>query len=291
MRHDRTKPHERFEALCAKRLTIDHEERKRVHADMAEHIRTHPINTQVGPCGMPVLHRACSWNIPTVIDACLASGSDISQSHNDSLPIHSLVCSHVNEYPLHLDALVAAGADINARDSRGRTPLLYAVCRRSVENHRGLAQRLIDQGADPNGSHMLGAIPLIHALLHGTTEDTAVLLRAGASLQVSSLSGDAPIFCATSSQKIQLLIDHALDLHNESAIAVVLRAQAPLMTSPAYMDSENAKLFKSAWLSVEHDLDPSYKLNGLVALMCHQGPLTAWATQQLSELGSESKPS
>lgn len=50
-----------------------------------------------------------------------------------------------NDLP-RLHAIIASGADVNARDERGVTPLMYAAWVGSV----GAMTQLLDRGADPS---------------------------------------------------------------------------------------------------------------------------------------------
>ena len=60
--------------------------------------------------------------------------------------------------------LVAAGADVNAKDSRtGKSPLHYAMGCNSMRGTQEVVQFLIDHGADVNGKDKDGMTPLDYA--------------------------------------------------------------------------------------------------------------------------------
>jgi ankyrin repeat protein len=67
--------------------------------------------------------------------------------------------------------LLAAGADVNARDAQGNTALLF--CHRNVE----LASLLLHAGADPNVRNNDGDTPLQRA---GSDEMQRLLIKHGA---------------------------------------------------------------------------------------------------------------
>ena len=67
---------------------------------------------------------------------------------------------------------IAAGTDVNAKDVRGWTPLLYAA----QEGHNQVVELLIENGADMNQWEKGGETPLDLTNLHPETE-TADLLR------------------------------------------------------------------------------------------------------------------
>ena len=88
-----------------------------------------------------------------------------------------------------LTALLAAGADPNARDSMGAyTPLHYAAAFPShridedVERHlfAFAVPALLAAGADPNACDSAGFTPLHHAAIHSKPAAVTLLLAAGA---------------------------------------------------------------------------------------------------------------
>ena len=75
-----------------------------------------------------------------------------------------------------LQAALAAGADVNARDGRGWTALMHAVNKSYVL----LVEPLLAAKADPNLRAPDGATSLFMAAAHGRTEIIALLMKAGA---------------------------------------------------------------------------------------------------------------
>ncbi|MFP5282903.1 MAG: ankyrin repeat domain-containing protein [Actinomycetes bacterium] len=69
-----------------------------------------------------------------------------------------------------------AGADLETRDARGRTPLLLAV----TQNRPAVARLLIYLGADPERADADGVTALQHAQRRGQPEVTRLLRRASA---------------------------------------------------------------------------------------------------------------
>ncbi|MFZ8837689.1 MAG: ankyrin repeat domain-containing protein, partial [Pyrobaculum sp.] len=74
---------------------------------------------------------------------------------------------------LAAEVLVRRGADVNARDRLGRTPLYYA-------EDGGTVEYLIRRGADPNVRDAGGKTPLRHAVASGRRWAAEALLEAGA---------------------------------------------------------------------------------------------------------------
>lgn len=75
-------------------------------------------------------------------------------------------------------ALVGAGADVNAKDEHGRTPLILAAWSGSAE----IANLLVGAGADLNARTHDGRTALVEAAEHGEAEVANLLVAAGADL-------------------------------------------------------------------------------------------------------------
>ena len=108
--------------------------------------------------------------------------------------------------------LVAAGADVNARDAHGNTPLKYASC----EPVPAALRKLIELGADVNLGDDRGFTPLHGAAAHGfyaeAVEMANALIAGGADVNVRSREfGFVPLHEATGGDVIRLLIARRAD--------------------------------------------------------------------------------
>jgi len=81
------------------------------------------------------------------------------------------------------------GADVNARNKNGYTPLHYACWK----GHGGTVHLLLDHGADPNARGGLEDTPLHWACFHGRTGATRLLLDHGADANARNKWGDTPL--------------------------------------------------------------------------------------------------
>jgi hypothetical protein len=77
-----------------------------------------------------------------------------------------------------VDALLRHGADVNATDSLGGTPLMLAVLARDTDTT--LVRLLLDAGADRNVPDRTGATPLLRATINKRTPLVRLLLEKGA---------------------------------------------------------------------------------------------------------------
>ena len=122
--------------------------------------------------------------------------------------------------------LLDNGADVNARDAEGNTPLILASFYASPE----CVELLIEKGADVNAANKAGATALIRAAT--SYEKTRLLVAAGANVQVRTALGNTPLILAArragNSRTVQLLLEHGADAteRNDAGVSPVLSAAA-----------------------------------------------------------------
>ncbi len=80
-----------------------------------------------------------------------------------------------------VDALLAAGAAVDARVANGWTTLIFAADNKFAS----VAEKLMDKGADPNLADKEGIPPLIYAVRIGSTDIARLLLERGAEINVT----------------------------------------------------------------------------------------------------------
>ena len=107
--------------------------------------------------------------------ALIAVGADIdARDKNGQTPLHVAAEHYGGE---KIKELIAAGADVNARDKNGETPLHAAA---SSYKRRGQAKMLIAAGADVNAWDKANNTPLHDAAGSGNAEAAKALIAAGA---------------------------------------------------------------------------------------------------------------
>ena len=101
-----------------------------------------------------------------------------------------------------VDALIAQGADVRARNRRGAQPLHYAVDGGpglpawNPAAQTDIVDRLIRAGADPNAFDQSGVAPLHRAVRNRCAAAVRALLDGGADPRAPNRSGSTPLFLA-----------------------------------------------------------------------------------------------
>ena len=92
---------------------------------------------------------------------------------------HASGGGHMSE----VKALIAAGADVNAKDEDGHTPLHRA----SINGHAGAIKILLAAGADMNAKSKHGFTPLYAATINGHAGAVELLKAAGANMDAKGI--------------------------------------------------------------------------------------------------------
>ncbi len=132
-----------------------------------------------------------------------------------------------------MDRDLEQGADINARNENGSTPLLLAVSNGNVN----IAELLITQGADINARNSDGNTPLRLALDSQNIDWSIVesLIEKGADINTQNSDGNTPLRLALDSQNIdwsivESLIEKGADINTvnrsgETTLSLILNFQ------------------------------------------------------------------
>ena len=119
--------------------------------------------------GKSVLSYAVYLKQPDIIAALVAKGADLnapSEAGDGGNPAPPIFMAIKSGDLAIVQQLVAAGANVNALDQQGSTPLHRAVLARPAEFAVPLVTTLLRAGADPNAMRPNGGAPL-HNLIFG----------------------------------------------------------------------------------------------------------------------------
>lgn len=147
--------------------------------------------------GMQPIHAAAMGGTPAVVEALLAAGADpkAETTQERFTPLHcAAIASAAGPVApaVIIGLLVEAGAELEALDVLGRTPLHAAAARTPYPL---TIQALIDNGADPNARAIdgHGCAPLHYAAIHSRTpEIVQMLLDKGAEVGMGSYGNWTP---------------------------------------------------------------------------------------------------
>lgn len=140
------------------------------------------------------------------LEAWLAEGADVNQE---------LVNAIIGHDPDRIRFLIKKGADVNARDSGGFSPLDTAARNRAAS----LVAILIDAGADPNKPDGDGFFPLLHAINRNHVPTVEMLAKKGADLNLRNKQGITPLSWAIGDGKYfasKALMDAGADVNARS---------------------------------------------------------------------------
>ncbi|HEY5667320.1 MAG TPA: ankyrin repeat domain-containing protein [Gammaproteobacteria bacterium] len=124
--------------------------------------------------------------------------------------------------------LIDAGADVNATQAEGTSPLHWAVYRKDA----ALVDRLLEMGADPSARNRFGSSPLAEAVKTADAGLVDRLLAAGADPDTPNLDGQTALMLAARTGSLDVaerLVAHGADVNAIEG----WRGQTALMWSAA----------------------------------------------------------
>ena len=139
----------------------------------------------------PPLHEAARKGDKAEVEALLAKGADVNaKDKSGNTPLH--VASENGKKDI-AELLLDKGADVNARGEYGKTPLHSP----SGNDKKDIVELLLAKGADVNAKATDGRTPLHWAASFGTTKDVAeLLLSKGADVNAKIPDGRTPLHWA-----------------------------------------------------------------------------------------------
>ena len=160
--------------------------------------------------GVPDLHIATGLNLPAVIIYLLNQGADVNAK--DKYGYTPLFYAASNNAREVAEVLLKHRADVNARDKNGATPLYTAAS----NNAREVAEVLLKHGADVNAETKNGVTPLYVAAFKNAREAAEVLLKHRADVNARDKDGVTPLYATAfknAREAAEVLLNYGADVN------------------------------------------------------------------------------
>ncbi len=150
--------------------------------------------------GAALRQAAVSNPNPEVITALLGAGADVNARDKDGMTPLMFAAVH-NPNPEVASTLLAAGADVNARDKDGMTALMFACVRNQTP---GVVPTLLGAGADINAQNKDGWTALMYAARYNPNpEVVSALLISGADAKMLNVEGKTAFDYANGNKRLE----------------------------------------------------------------------------------------
>ena len=156
------------------------------------------------------LHEAARAGDKAQVEALLAKGADVNAKDNSGgTPLHRAANEGRKDV---VELLIIKGADVNAKAKDGQTPLH----RLASAGRKDVVELLIIKGADVNAKANNGWTPLHRAAYYGEKDVAELLLAKGADVNAKDNDGETPLlWAAMEGQKdiVELLLAKGADVN------------------------------------------------------------------------------
>ena len=122
-------------------------------------------------------------DLQTVKDL-LAKGADVN-AKDDKGKTALLWTAPARDNPEMVKLLIAKGADVNAKDNEGETALMIAAS----QSNPGILTELLAAGAEVNAQNNVGGTALMAAAFRANVEEIKILLAKNADLKIQDKKG------------------------------------------------------------------------------------------------------
>jgi ankyrin repeat protein len=140
-----------------------------------------------GKYGNSALHLSAERGFTGVADLLIAAGADVeARNSGGATPLHCAAALGRDEMCVRL---LAAGADVESRDCDGETPLCHAA----GGNQAATVRTLVAAGADLGARDSQEGTPLHAATVCGSASAGEALLALGADPNASNALGETPL--------------------------------------------------------------------------------------------------
>jgi cytohesin len=154
------------------------------------------------------LHYAARFGVVAAMEHLLDAGADVNARMYEAwTPLHVALTNRIDNEEQEravsrmTDLLLKHGADVNATDVLGQTPIFHA-------STPAIVSTLLAHGAKADIRDSAGSTPLHMAVYNGDREIVDALIAAGANVNVRNAQGETPLSIARreKNQKLQQLL-------------------------------------------------------------------------------------
>jgi ankyrin repeat protein len=163
--------------------------------------------------GRSALHWAAIRGNSSAIEVLLAHGASPNYRDKEQMsPLHEIYQAPQSSQAGCTRLLIDSGADVNAKDSWGRTALRISVA--FATSSLDFIEMLIKEGAAVDVRDIYGQTALLKSI-RGNPQITQLLLKNGANINAKDIYGNTPLSEAISRNKnksLNLLLDYGADI-------------------------------------------------------------------------------
>ena len=220
-------------------------------AMVALFVRHHANLSTQSAIGLTPLNYAIASSSQRTVEALAAAGADVNAFDYEETTV-LMQAAGLGEAGM-VAALLRRGADPNAVNLRGFTPLLYAVHPSGAgEDQAACVRLLVEAGAEPNRSNASGFTPLMNAAFLGERDTVRQLLDYGANPALENADGANALHLAASGCQagtLEMLLDAGLPPDRDVfAILDLQGCRTRMAASPVWrrLEAERARLAPEA---------------------------------------------
>ena len=209
-----------------------------------------------------------------IVEALIRAGADVNAVNRDEKT--ALIFAASKGSVEAVKALIRAGADVNAVNKDEKTALMFATSKGYVE----AVKALIEAGADVNAVDKYGNTALMFATIKGSIEAVKALIEAGADVNAVNKDGTTALMFATSRgyvEAVKALIEAGADVN-----AVNKYGNTALMSATRKGSVEAVKALIEAGADVN-----AVNKDGTTALMSATSEGSVEAVKALIEAGAD----
>ena len=216
-------------------------------AMVALFVRHHANLSTQSAIGLTPLNYAIASSSQRTVEALAAAGADVNACDYEETTV-LMQAAGLGE-PGMVASLLRRGADPNAANLRGFTPLLYAVHPSgSGEAQAACVRLLVEAGAEPDRSNPSGFTPLMNAAFLGERDTVRQLLEHGANPALQNADGANALHLAASGCQagtLEMLLDAGIPADRD--VFAILDGQgcrARMGASPVWkrLEAERSRL-------------------------------------------------